>query len=181
MQKRLRTLLALVVASIGLLIAAPAASAVAYPPTTCPTLSVSTTTPLAGATITVTGSNFTPGANITLELHTTTYVLAHVTASASGAFSASVTMPAGVTGAHDIVATGGASVPGCPASPVQAIDLQAGAQATGVAGGGGGGGTAFTGVDVLLLLAVAGGLVAIGVAFNSGGKRRRRLYPNELG
>ncbi len=156
----------------------------AYPPTTCPTLSVSTTTPLAGATITVTGSNFTAGAHITLELHTTTYVLAHVTASASGAFTASVTMPAGVTGAHDIVATGGASVPGCPASPIQAINLQArrpGHWCRGWRRRGGGGGTAFTGVDVLLLLAVAGGLVAVGVAFNSGGKRRRRLYPNELG
>jgi hypothetical protein len=160
-----------------LLLAAPAASAVAYPPTTCPTLSVSTTTPLAGGTVTVSGSNFAANAHVTLELHTTVYVLAHVTASAAGAFTATVTLPAGVVGSHQIVATGGGSVPGCPAEPSQVLNIQASGTGAGSGGGGGaGGGTAFTGVDILLLVAVAAALVGVGFAVNSSGKRRRRVY-----
>jgi hypothetical protein len=177
---RLRTLLAVAIASVGLLLAAPASSAVAYPPTTCPTISVSTTTPLAGATITVTGTNFIPNAHLTLKLQSNGHVLAHVVANAQGKFTVSVTMPANLLGSQVIVAVGGGAVPGCPADPVQTVNLQAGGQTSG-GGTGGGGGTAFTGVDVLLLLAVAGGLVGIGIALNGASKRKRRLYPNELG
>jgi hypothetical protein len=178
-------MLALAIASAGLVIAAPAASAdaVAYPPTTCATVAVSTTTPLAGSSFTVTGSNFTPNIALTIELHTKTYVLGHVTTSATGAFSITVNLPAGVLGNHLVVAVGDAAVASCPPDPSQIIDVQAAGESTGVAGGGGGGGggTAFTGVDVLLLVVVAAVLIVGGFALNRGGGKRRRLYPNELG
>jgi hypothetical protein len=82
-----------------------------------------------------------------------------------------------VVGAHTIVAVGGA-VAGCP-QPVQTVTLQTAGQSTGANNTGGG--TAFTGVDVLLLLLAAGVLVTAGVMMNRGGKRRRAVYPNEIG
>ncbi|MDT4915221.1 MAG: hypothetical protein QOC66_4349 [Pseudonocardiales bacterium] len=172
-------LLALAVASAGLLLAAPAAgaapAALPYPSTTCPTLAVSTTTPLVGASITVTGSKFANNADVRLELHTTVYVLGHVTTSATGTFQTTVTLPAGVVGAHELQAIGGGANadPGCPPDPIQIINIHAGASAA----ANGGGGTAFTGVDVLLLVLVAALLLGAGVVLNrSGRKGRRRTY-----
>jgi hypothetical protein len=179
---RLRTFLALALASACLIVAGPAAQAVAYPPTICPTIAVSTTTPLVGEAITVSGVNFTANAHVRLELHTKVYVLANVTTSAQGTFSTSVTMPAGVVGSHTIVAIGGGAVPGCPAEPIQIVKVQPpGGNGGGNGGGSNGGGTAFTGVDVLLLVLIAALLVGAGVMLNRGGKRRRPVYPNEIG
>src|SRR4051794_12501960 len=108
---KLRAILALIVAMTGLALAGPAAGAaaapVAYPPTICPTLSVSTTTPLVGEQITVSGINFNPNAHIRIELHTTVYVLANVVSDAAGGFTTKVRLPAGVTGNHLIIAVGG--------------------------------------------------------------------------
>jgi hypothetical protein len=184
---RLRTLLALALATASLVIAGPAAEAVAYPPTICPTISVSTTTPLVGETITVAGVNFTPGAKVRIELNANpkVYVLANVTASATGTFSTPVTFPAGVTGTNTIRAVGGGGGPGCPANAIQVIKLHNGGESSSNGGGtnnNGGGGTAFTGVDVLLLLLIAALLVGAGVMLNrGGGRRRRQVYPGELG
>src|SRR5579875_168515 len=70
-------LTAFVAVVFGVFIPATAASAQphAYPPTICPTLAVSTTTPLEGQPITVSGVNFAPHTKLTLELHTQTYDL----------------------------------------------------------------------------------------------------------
>jgi hypothetical protein len=185
---KLRTLLALAVSVAGLALAGPAASAGAapaasvldYPAKICPTLSVSTTTPLAGASFTVSGVNFAPNAKIRLELDTKVDVLATVTSDANGAFATSVKMPAGVLGNHDIVAVGGdTGVAGCPADPAQVLHVGtagAGAVAGGGSGGSSSGGTAFTGVDVLGLVGAALALLVGGVLLNRGGKRRRAAY-----
>jgi hypothetical protein len=175
---RLRAILAFAVAIAGLVLAGPTASAAAYPPATCPTLSMSTTTPLVGESIVVTGSNFSPNAAIRIELHTKVYVLANVTSDADGAFRATVKLPAGVTGTHLLVAIGGdIGATGCPTDPLQIVDIQVGAGSSAPPAGGSssGGGTAFTGLDVLALIVGAAVLLAAGVALNRSGKRRRQL------
>jgi hypothetical protein len=178
---RLRATALLAVAAVSAFLAAPAAVAAPvahlanYPPTVCSTLSVSTTNPLPGATITVSGTNFTPDAGVRIELHTTIYVLKTVTADASGSFSTEVTLPAGVTGTHQIVAaTGAIRGANCPGDPFVTIHIQTrGLEGSTAANPGGNGhGTAFTGVDILLLVAVAALLVGAGYAFNRGGRRR---------
>lgn len=180
----------LALAAASLMIAGPAAQAVAYPPTICPTIAVSTTTPLAGEAITVSGMNFVAGATVRLELDSSATVLKTVTASASGTFTTQVTMPADLLGSHTILASGGGGGPGCPADPIQIVQVHgpggSGVEATSVPGAGAGGansggGTAFTGVDVLLLVIIAGLLVTAGVMLNRGGKRRRQVYSGELG
>lgn len=175
MRARLSMIFAAALALLGLVVPATSAGAapVAYPVTICATLSVSTTTPLAGASIVVAGVNFDPNATIKLELESKPWLLATVKSNAQGAFIVTVKLPAGVVGAHLIVAIGGNTGSGasCPADPSQQLHIQ------GVGGGGGtsnnGGGTAFTGVDVLLLVLLAGMLLAAGVAINRGGKRRK--------
>lgn len=173
---RLRAILALAVAMTGLALAGPVATAaaapVAYPVTICPTLSVSTTTPLVGEKITVSGVHFDPNAHIRLELHTTVYVLATVVSDAAGSFTTQVTMPAGVTGHHLILAIGGGFVSThCTGDPVQ-VTIQTGVQSTAAGGtGSSGGGTAFTGLDILALIVAAAALLGIGLLLNRGGKR----------
>ncbi len=171
---KIRAILALVFASVGLMVAvAPAATAAGpYPPSTCDNLSVSTTTPLEGASITITGENFAPNASIRLELHSAVSTLATVRSDGNGAFSVRVTLPAGVTGTHQIVPVGGL-VAGCPQKSVTiTIQANGGTNGNGT-GGGSNGGTAFTGVDIALLLAIAAGLLGIGVLLNRRSKPAR--------
>jgi hypothetical protein len=178
---RVRAILALAVASLWLVVVAPATSAsavVAYPPSVCPTLSISTTTPLAGSSITVSGADFVPGASVRIELHTKVYVLAHVTTSTDGSFSVKVKLPAGVTGDHTIVAIGGTDTgaSGCPAHPNQPIVIHdLGGASTSANGGSNGGGTAFTGIDILALLAAAAVLLGAGVMLNRRGSAKRAM------
>lgn len=182
-------LTAFVAVLFGVLIPATAASAQphAYPPTICPTVAVSTTTPLEGQSITVSGVNFAPHTKLTLELHTQTYDLGTVTTDAQGTFTTTVKLPAGVSGSHLIVAVGG-NITSCPADPSAHLDIQGtgqpsgtstSSQGAGVGGGSGhggnGGGTAFTGVDILLLVLIAAGLLGAGVALVRSGKRRKQV------
>jgi hypothetical protein len=123
-------------------------------------MSVSTTTPFPGQTITLSGQNFAPaGSNVTIVLDTGA-VLAHVTINSSGTFSVPVTLPAGVTGNHKILAQGQIT---CPPDPVQISIQAAGTQ---------GGGLASTGVDILTGLAIALALIAGGVLMARSGRRR---------
>jgi hypothetical protein len=171
---RLRAVVALAVAVFGSMLLAPAANAAPYPPTVCASLSVSTTNPLPGQEITVSGINFVANASVRLELHTTIYVLKTVTADADGSFSTTVKLPDGVTGTHTIVAaTGAPNASDCPANPVQIIHIQLGGGST--SAGPGGGGTSFTGVDILAMLVGASALIGVGVALNRSGKRRRSI------
>jgi hypothetical protein len=169
---RLRAIVALAVCAFGSMLLAPAASAAPYPPTVCASLSVSTTNPLPGQEITVSGENFIAGASVRLELHTVIYVLKTVDADGAGSFTTTVKLPDGVTGSHTIVAATGAPSGGdCPTDPLQLIHIQTGGGST--SAGPGGGGTSFTGVDVLAMLIGAAALVGVGVALNRSGQRRR--------
>jgi IPT/TIG domain-containing protein len=168
---KIRATLALVLALAGLVLVGPVspaqasgiASAIeAYPPTICPTISVSTTKPAVGETITVTGQNFDPSKSVTLVLNSKTYVLATVKTDAAGSFSTKVKMPAGLTGSHVLSVKGAQS--GCPADPIQIVI--GGAPVTSPATGPNGGPPAFTGVDVLWLLLAAAALIGVGVLLN---------------
>ena len=127
------------------------------------TMSVSTTTPFPGQSFTLTGANFEPsGSTVTIKLDTGD-VLAHVTINSTGSFSIQITMPAGVTGNHLILADGYAGQ--CPPDPVQ-VSVQASGNE------GQGGGLASTGVDILTGIAIALALIAGGVLLARSGRRR---------
>lgn len=169
---KLRAILALAVAAIGLFFAVPAASATAYPPTTCPSLSVSTTNPQPGETFTLSSSGMPAHAMVKIYLHSDPILLKTVETDASGSFTTTITLPDGVTGTHTIVAVPDKPMaPGCP-PPSVTIDIQ-GKNTNG-------GGTAFTGLDVLAMLLGAAVLIGIGVGLNRSGKRRRPTYIGEL-
>jgi hypothetical protein len=171
---KLRATLALGLAAAWLALVSPSAGAstvLDYPAIPCSTLSVSTTNPLPGARITVTGTLFAPHANVRLELSGTGDTLGTVTTNSAGSFKTTVTLPADAQGRQQIVAVGGdvAGSVGCPADPSQSLDIQGASTSTGASGGG----TAFTGVDILALLAAAAVLVGGGVLLQRSGKRRR--------
>lgn len=125
-------------------------------------MSVSTTTPFPGQTITLSGQNFAPAGIVVTIVLDTGAVLTHVTINASGTFSVPITMPAGVTGNHKILAEGQIT---CPPDPVQ-VTIQASGNA------GNNGGLASTGVDILTGLAIAIALIAGGVLMARSGRRR---------
>ena len=171
---RLRAVIALAVAVVAAVFISPAArssaspGAFAYPPTTCPgELSVSTTHPLIGETITVSGSNFNAHAAVHLVLDTRSHSLGTFDTNGQGSFSAQVQLPAGVLGTHVIVALSGApNIGQCPGVTIQIHAPEA--TSTGPPGGP----TSFTGVDILIIVLIAAGLLGAGVALTRGGKRR---------
>jgi len=168
---KLRAISALTVAVLGMVLFAPLATADAYPPTTCASLSVSTTQPAAGETITVSGVNFTANTSVHLVLNTTTTDLATVSSDAQGSFSTPVKLPAGLTGAHAVVAVSGAPTGHGCGRPHVVVDIQPFGSSTPT--GAHHGGNSFTGVDLLLVVLVAAVLIAAGVALTRGAKRGR--------
>jgi hypothetical protein len=141
--------------------AAPRGQTSGYPPSTCSTVSVSTTQPSVHGTVVVSGSNFEAGTTVTVELHTTVYVLGSATVQPDGTFSLTVTLPSGVSGAHHIVVTGGD--PDCPNSV--AINIGNGVSPHP---------PSKTGVNIAVLLAVALALIAVGLLLNGQASARRR-------
>ena len=86
---------------------------------------MSTTTPTAGGTMTISGGGFAPGASLTIVLHSDPVVLATATADPNGAYSVTVTIPAGTTpGTHQIVVSG-LGPDGQPRESVVTIEVQA--------------------------------------------------------
>ena len=60
-----------------------------------------------GKTVTVTGSGYAPFSTVTLAIYSTPQVLTTVVTDASGNFTATVTVPAGLAaGSHTLVASG---------------------------------------------------------------------------
>ena len=94
------------IAATGLLLLLFGTQAVlaAYGPSGSLTLSSSTST--AGAPVGVSGDGFDPGSNVQITIHSTPVLLTTVAADGSGHFSATVTIPAGFSGLHQITATG---------------------------------------------------------------------------
>jgi hypothetical protein len=131
----------------------------------------------------VAGSHFRALAHVTIALDTESDVLAHVTTNAQGKFSTRVTLPANKPGRHTLKAFGGqqTGVPSCPAHATQSLRIQSAANGPAPSssaaggGGGGGGGTAFTGVDIAALVALALLLIGLGVTANRRGSAKRAM------
>jgi hypothetical protein len=170
---RLRAALVLVLALAGLVVApATVASATPnYPTTTCATLYISTTHPVPGASLTVTGKEFTANAAVTLKIVKPSIVLKHVTTDADGSFSTTVKLPDGLTGSRVITAVGAQDTT-CPVDPIQ-LAIQGGSP-NGAGVPSNGGGTAFTGVDVAGLVAIAVALIGAGVLINRRSRGAKR-------
>lgn len=130
------------------------------------TLTVSTTTPFAGEVITVAGSNFEANTAYEVIFASNPVVLAHVTTDAGGSFSVHVTIPANATGSHEIVTEGVRFDNTCP---TQHLSIPITMQTS--PGAPHGGGLAFTGVDILGMIALALLLIAAGVFFSRSGRR----------
>ncbi|PVE98438.1 carboxypeptidase-like regulatory domain-containing protein [Microbacterium sp. TPD7012] len=136
-----------------------------------PALVLSSGAVQAGGDITVSGTGFAPGAEITFELHSDPIVLGTLTADAGGVLKGSFTIPASApAGAHTLVAFSGVTVVATAALNVTAAGS---AGSGGATTGGTGGALANTGSDapvaaaataLLLLLA---GLTLV--------RRRRRV------
>lgn len=124
-------------------------------------VSVSQQTPDEGGSLTFSGSGYASGENIDLILHSTPISLGTTVANAAGAFSAVVTLPDGITGAHTLEALGRTS----HRSSVVAITIEAPAAAAG-------GGLPLTGFA--LMGTVAAGLAAllVGVFLVTAARRR---------
>jgi hypothetical protein len=118
--------------------------------------------------LTVDGQGFAAGEQVVITLHTKTFTLATVTTDSSGSFSTVVTLPAGVTGNHQILATGAT---GDKASGHLTLSNCAGTapQSAGT------GGLSATGVAVLSLAGLGLVLLVGGVFLVASGRRRRTL------
>jgi hypothetical protein len=169
-------------------VAAPAASTTAaaacphprpYPPSPDATVESSTTTPLIGQRIKVSGINYCPTENVDITLRGVHVGSAFTTSSGSFDPEITVTGPAGAARLCGIGASGLATDRDCLVLHVRASNGQ-GSSSTPVSGsGGGGGGTAFTGTDLALLIAIAVLLIAGGIAFATAGRGRVVAQPTE--
>ena len=174
-----------VTAVLAIVLPAGSANAATYPPSTCATISVSTTTPDVGQSITVTGEQFLasipvtlyltpkadyPGGSTTGKPAGSSILLTTVTSDANGSYSTQVTMPANAEGNQIISASSKGKI--CPADPIQ-IQVGQGAGGGGSSSGSGGGQPpAMTGTDIGLLVALALVLLTAGALFARSGKRR---------
>jgi hypothetical protein len=126
-----------------------------------------------GSAVTVTGDGFKPGSTVTLTLDAGGASLGSVVADGSGKFSTQVTIPAGASGSHDIVASG-TDPSGAAHSQSTLLLVQAGSAVEGSSVASPvvhGASLPFTGTSVELLIAVAVALLLFGGAFVRGGRR----------
>lgn len=132
------------------------------------TVSISTTSPCPGDSLTVTGTGFAPGSTVDLTLHSTVTSLGSEIVDANGGFTATVTAPAGVTGTHQIVAAG-------PQTPTNSNRAQATLhiRVCPVSPASPPGPPAITGADILGMVALVVVLLGIGGAFVYIGRRRK--------
>ena len=131
-------------------------------------ISASTQTPAAGSSFTLTGSGF--GANETVVNTLDGITLASARTDASGNFSVTIKLPAGVTGTRTILSRGVVS------GHTATISIRIGAAnaASGVVTGGSGG-LARTGAAVIGIGALGGLLLFGGGAMVLAGRRRKVL------
>lgn len=130
--------------------------------------------PGAGDTFTVTAAGFAADAPVTFGIYSAPVVLAMVNADATGTATATITIPAGYTGAHSIVAAGKAPdgtdrflrtnfvLPGAPVTSPPSSG--GGSASTPAASGSSGSGLPATGLDISGLVLLALLLLAAGAS-----------------
>jgi alpha-L-fucosidase len=84
----------------------PASAAFAEGYSTPDGATVSDNTPVAGEPVTIEVGGFAPYSEVTIELHSDPIVLGTFTADGEGVVRATVNLPAGVSGSHDVVVMG---------------------------------------------------------------------------
>ena len=126
-------------------------------------------TPAAGDKVTLKGAGFAPGSTVSLFIYSTPTPLGQVTAGDDGTFTATVTIPAGFSGNHSLVAAG-IDPSGAPLYLRMDITIAGAASAAGAVATGG---LAYTGFTALPF--VGGGLLALlaGGGLLVAGRRRR--------
>jgi hypothetical protein len=120
-----------------------------------------------GQSVPVGGDGFAPNSSVTLTAESNPIFLKTVVADAGGKFSTDVTIPAGLSGSHNIVATG-LDPSGQPHSQSSLVFVQA-ATTTAAAPSGP---LPFTGMNTEMLVAVAAVALLLGTATVRGARRR---------
>lgn len=161
----MRRKLGLVFAAVGFGITlAWATPAFAYGPN-APAVTTNTSTTAPGGSLQVSGSNFVPNEDITITFHSSPVTLATTTASASGTFSVTVTIPStAAPGTHTILATG---TTGDSASTTLIVTGTGASTATVTSG------LAFTGADIAAVSGVGALALALGGMLILTSRRRR--------
>jgi hypothetical protein len=136
----------------------------AYPVGGAPSVSISTTSPFPGQTVTISGLNFDHSAHVAIVMRSPLVTLASTTTSASGSFSVQVTIPTNVTGTKTISIVGGAPADCLPNTIVIQIQPPTGPPP--------GNHLSNTGVDIFAGLLVALVLVGVGLFLTRTGRRR---------
>jgi LPXTG-motif cell wall-anchored protein len=103
---KLKKMLAVGVLAGACFAAVPAAAAFAEGYATPDGATVSDNTPVAGEAVTIEVGGFAPYSEVTIELHSDPIVLGTFTADGEGVVHATVNLPAGVSGSHDVVVMG---------------------------------------------------------------------------
>lgn len=165
---RIRRLLALLVlATLALVGTASAASAAPYGTNTVSVSVSETTSPSGQVTVTVTISDGLANTVYTVVLHSTPTTLGMLTTDASGNASGSFAIPAGFTGAHEVLVTAAGS---SSAAASTGINLPASGSSSTTTGGSGD--LAFTGAAVIGLGVLAVALLGAGGMLLFVGRRR---------
>lgn len=155
---RTRRAIALPVALVGALIAfaiTTGTAAAESPYSDTASVSVSTTAPTAGHSITITVTGFKGGEKVVFVIHSDPVTLGTATANSAGAASLTAEIPDGFSGTHSIVATGQTS----GVSKTVTVTVQAASSDSG--------GLASTGVAVIgigslgAILLIVGGIVLL--------------------
>lgn len=161
--------------------AQPSAQAVAgscphpqpYPPGPNATVQSSATNVHSGETIKVSGIRYCPDVDVTITIHGRLVATGHTNSAGSFGPDAAV-VPAEQTTAQ-LCGTGASGLAGdrdCLTLHFRGVAGVAAARAPGANAGANGGGTAFTGVEIAALIAVAAALLSVGIAFSTAGRRR---------
>jgi LPXTG-motif cell wall-anchored protein len=141
--------------------ALPATAAFADGYATPDAAKVSDNTPNAGDSVTLEVPGFGANSEATVELHSDPIVLGTFTADGEGVVRATVNLPAGITGSHNLVVMG-ANALGQPVVATIPITIAAGPQATDGDDGDDGGFLPRTGSNTASVVTLGGVLVIIG-------------------
>lgn len=147
------------------------AASVAVTPTatsTTTTLTVDDTEPVQGGTITLTARGYRTGSIVEFYLHSKPVFLGTAVADEAGVATLNASLPAGVTGSHNVVAVGTAP-DGTPISRHLRITVAASS-----------GGLARTGSDTIGYLGAGVALILVGAALYIAARKRKHMRRREV-
>jgi alpha-L-fucosidase len=178
---KLKKMLATGVLAGACLAAVPATMAFAEGYATPDGAKVSDNTPVAGEAVTIEVGGFAADSEVTITLHSDPIVLGTFTADGNGVVRATVNLPAGVSGSHDIVVSGFNAL-GAPVVATIPVSISAGpggGSGGGDGGGDGGGLLPRTGSNTATIVALGGVLVVIGGGATIITRRRLATVPTK--